>query len=129
MQVREHREVAQEFLEASDRYFDAGDRFQGSEKLWGAASHALIAVISERGWRGARHRDMKNAAERLAVEYDDRSISEGYLAAEKFHRNFYHGFLEDYEIELDGPKVHNFVARMLALAENGAPQEPRDETE
>ena len=123
MQVREHREVAQEFLESADRYFAAGDKLQGSEKLWGAASHALIVIISERGWSGTRHRDMKNAAERLAAEYGDRGISEGYLAAEKFHRNFYHGFLEDYEIELDGPKVHDFVARILALAENGAAQE------
>ena len=120
MQVREHREVAQEFLESADRYFAAGDKLQGSEKLWGAASHALIVIISERGWSGTRRRDMKNAAERLAAEYGDRGISEGYLAAEKFHRNFYHGFLEDYEIELDGPKVHDFVARILALAEDGA---------
>ncbi len=115
-------------MEAADRYFAAGDRFQGSEKLWGAASHALIAIISERGWRGTRHRDMKNAADRLAVELDDPTIGAFFSVAEKFHRNFYHGFLDDFEIESDRVRVNQFVARMLALAENGAPQEPRDET-
>ncbi len=119
MQIQEHKETAYRFLEAADYYFTTGDKFQGSEKLWGAASHALLALLAERGLPNNNHAAMKHAVERLAAEYDDRGISEGYLAAEKFHKNFYHGFLEDYEIELDGPKVHDFVARMLALAENG----------
>ena len=115
--------MAEEFLEAAEHYFGAGDKLQGSEKLWGAASHALIAIISERGWRDNTHADMKRAVEWLSSEYNDPTIWGGYAVAEKFHRNFYHGFLEDYEIELDGPKVHDFVARMLALAENGSAQE------
>ena len=122
MQIQEHKETAHRFLEAADYYFTAGDKFQGSEKLWGAASHALLALLTERGLPNNNHAAMKHAVERLAAEYDDRGISEGYLAAEKFHKNFYHGFLEDYERELDGPKVHDFVARMLALAENGTPE-------
>ena len=122
MQIQEHKETAHRFLEAADYYFTAGDKFQGFEKLWGAASHALLALLTERGLPNNNHAAMKHAVERLAAEYDDRGISEGYLAAEKFHKNFYHGFLEDYEIELDGPKVHDFVARMLALAENGTPE-------
>lgn len=122
MQIQEHKETAHRFLEAADYYFTAGDKFQGSEKLWGSASHALLALLTERGLPNNNHAAMKHAVERLAAEYDDRGISEGYLAAEKFHKNFYHGFLEDYEIELDGPKVHDFVARMLALAENGTPE-------
>ena len=122
MQIQEHKETAHRFLEAADYYFTAGDKFQGSEKLWGSASHALLALLTERGLPNNNHAAMKHAVERLAAEYDDRGISEGYLAAEKFHKNFYHGFLEDYEIELDGPKAHDFVARMLALAENGTPE-------
>ena len=122
MQIQEHKETAHRFLEAADYYFAAGDKFQGSEKLWGAASHALLALLAERGLPNNNHAAMKHAVERLAAEYEDRDIVVGYLAAEKFHKNFYHGFLEDYEIELDGPKVHDFVARMLALAENVTPE-------
>ena len=122
MQIQEHKETAHRFLEAADYYFTTGDKFQGSEKLWGAASHALLALLAERGLPNNNHAAMKHAVERLAAEYNDPQISAGYLAAEKFHRNFYHGFLEDYEIELDGPKVHDFVARMLALAEKVTPE-------
>ena len=120
MQTQDHEETAYRFLEAADYYFAAGDKFQGSEKLWGAASHALLALLAERGLPNNNHAAMKHAVERLAAEYDDRGISEGYLAAEKFHKNFYHGFLEDYEIEIDGPKVHDFVTRILALAGSDA---------
>ena len=123
MQVREHKEVAQEFLQAADHYFAVGDKLQGSEKLWGAASHALLVLTTERGWRDNTHAAMKRAVESLSTEHNDPTIWGGYALAEKFHRNFYHGFLEDYEIEIDGPKVRDFVVRILALAENGAAQE------
>ena len=33
--------------------------------------------------------------------------------AEKFHANFYHGFMEDWEIEPDSRLVRAFVERVL----------------
>ena len=66
---------------------------------------------------------MKNAADRLAIELDDPTVGAFFSVAEKFHRNFYHGFLEDFEIESDRVRVNQFVARMMALAENGAAQQ------
>ncbi len=35
----EHRQVALDFLTASDEEFARGDHLQGAEKLWGAAAH------------------------------------------------------------------------------------------
>ena len=42
MQATEHMQTAQDFLEAADREFEAGDELQGSEKMWVAAAHAVI---------------------------------------------------------------------------------------
>ena len=43
---------------------------------------------------------------------------EAYFAvAEKFHRNFYHDDMEDWERDADKPLVERFVARVLALLE------------
>ena len=50
MGIREHAQTAREFLEASDREFAAGDILQGSERLWGAFSHAMTAISQDRGW-------------------------------------------------------------------------------
>ena len=115
MSIAEHAQTAREFLVASDREFAAGDHLQGSEKLYGAATQAIIAICQQRGWPYQSHRAMKNAVTNLARRYDDAGISGGFLAAENFHRNFFHDHMEDYEIEADRPTVHHFVNRMLAL--------------
>ena len=115
MLTHEHAQTARDFLGASDREFDAGDHLQASKKLWGAAAHALMAAMQERGWSGTTHRALSFSAQRLAREYDDPSIGYGFSLAEKFHRNFYHDFMEEFEMDADRPRVHDFVERVLAL--------------
>jgi hypothetical protein len=58
---------------------------------------------------------MKNAVFALEQEYDDPFISAGFIAAERFHIHFFHRDLEDYELELNRPVVHRFVAHVLEL--------------
>ncbi len=115
-----HGQIALRFLSDSDREFDEEDHLQASEKLWGAAAHAVMALAIDREWGECRtHRELKNAVKRLATELDDDSFRAGFLAAEKFHKNFYHDEMEDFEIENDRPTVHLFVDKTLALA-NGS---------
>ena len=115
MNSQEHGQTARDFLVASDREFVAGDDLQGSEKLYGAATHVVSALAQQRGWQYRSHRAMKNAVSQLADEYDDPLVLAGFLAAERFHIHFFHQDLEDYEIELNRPVVHRFINRMLAL--------------
>ena len=115
MLADDHAQTALDFLAASDQEFDAGDRLQASEKLWGAASHALMAVALRRGWSCGSHYALKEAAERLTDEHNDSLIEYGFVVAEKFHRNFYHDNMADFELDSDRPKAHNFVHRVLAL--------------
>ena len=115
MLTQNHTATALEFLDASDREFAVGDRLQASEKLWGAASHAVMAVAQQREWPYRSHRSLKNAVGRIVAETGDDGFAAGFLAAEKFHKNFYHDEMEDFEIEHDRPLVHRFVARFLTL--------------
>ena len=115
MLVDDHAQTALDFLAASDQEFADGDRLQASEKLWGAAGHALMAVALRRGWSHGSHYALKEAAERLTDEHDEFRIELQFLAAEKFHRNFYHDNMADFEIDRDRPVVHDFVHRVLAL--------------
>jgi hypothetical protein len=117
MLTQEHVATAQAFLDVSDREFEAGDRLQASEKLWGAASHAVMTVARHRDWGHYTHRDLKNAVQRLAQESGDDALHAGFLAAEKLHKNIYHDAMEDFEVEIDRPLIHTFVARTLALLE------------
>ena len=122
MLTQNHAVTAQECLQAADREFAAGDHLQASEKLWGAATHAVMAVAQQREWPHRSHRSLKNAVGRLASEAEDPAVSDaiagGFAAAEKFHKNFYHDEMEDFEIEHDRPQVHRFVARILTLLNN-----------
>ena len=111
----EHRQVAREFLAASDEEFERGDVLQGAEKLWGAAAHAVMSVAQERDWDYGSHRSLKNAVVRLAEECDDPLIQSNFLAAEKFHRHFYHDSMEDWGRDADRPLVREFVERVLGL--------------
>ena len=121
MRVREHIETAQSFLEAADREFAASDHLQASEKLWGAASHAVMVAAQQHGWPYGSHRAMKMAGRRLAETHDDPFLLGGFAFAEKFHANFYHDFMEDFDLEGDSPMVHDFVHRVIALLPtNGA---------
>ena len=119
MSAAEHAQTARDFLVASDREFAAGDHLQGSEKLYGAATQAIIALCQQRGWRYKSHRAMQQAVSALEREYDDPFIAAGFASANRFHENFFHDSLEDYEIEANRPSVHRFVARLLALLDGG----------
>ncbi len=121
MLIQDHIETAQNFLDAADREFAAGDHLQASEKLWGAASHAVMAVAQQHGWPHGSHRAMKTTVSRLAERHDDQVLIGAFIAAEHFHANFYHDFMEDYEIAEDRPVVNDFVHRVIALLpDNGA---------
>ena len=115
--VEEYTAQALRFLEQSDAEFAAGDTRQGAEKLYGAACQIVIAAARQRGWGYSSHRDNKNATVRLAEEYDDVVLQLGFLAAEKFHVHFFHGNLEDYELDADRPMARLYVQRMVELVE------------
>ena len=115
MLTNDHAAKALEFLAQSDAEFAEGDRLQASEKLWGAATHAIMAVAQQRGWRHGSHRALKEAAMKLSDERDDIRIRRGFAAAEKFHSNFYHDHMEDFDLDDNRPRVHDFVHRVLAL--------------
>lgn len=117
MQVQEHAQTAEEFLAVSDHEFMAGDNLQACEKLWGAASHAMMAIAQQRGWRYNRHRDLKRAARKLSEEIGDPAISDRFGLAEKFHANYYHDFMEEYQLDEDRLYIRAFVERVLTLVD------------
>jgi hypothetical protein len=118
MTVDEHLETALVFLEESQREFLAGDTLQGSEKLWGAVSHAVMPIALQRGWGCGSHYLLKSAIKRLSEERDDRSLRLAFGLAEKFHANFYHGFMQSYQLDEDIPLVREFVEQLMSMAQS-----------
>ena len=115
MLATEHVETARRFLIDADLEYEAGDVLQASEKLWGAASHVVIAEMQRRGIKSSGHRAMVLAVQEFSNALEDDSLSDMFSGARALHANFYHGFMERYEFEIDREKVHRFVDRMLEL--------------
>jgi hypothetical protein len=113
----EHARTAMEFLDHSNREFAAGDALQGSEKLWGAASHAVLAIAKQRNWRFGKYNARLAAVDRLAQEYNDPLLVASFSVAQKFHTNFYRDSMEDDEIARDRPIVEHFVRRIMTIME------------
>ena len=115
MTVAQHVQTALAFLDHSDQEFVDGDALQGSEKLWGAASHAITAIAKQRGWPFGKYRARAEAVKRLADEYGDPLLDAYFSVARQFRNNFYRDFMEDEDIQDDRPKVHNFVNRIVEI--------------
>ena len=118
MLIGEHTRTAREFLTAADAELAAGDILQGCEKLWGAASHAVIAAAQRRVWRCGSHGAMRAAVRALADEVGDARLLSGFAEAEKLHANFYHGFMDELDLGESRIIVHDFVHRILALIDS-----------
>ena len=116
MQIQEYTQTAREFLDGADRQFSSGDTMHGSEKLWGAAAHAVMTVAQERGWAYGNPNALKTAVGKLIREHDAPELRGGFAAAQQFHANFYHGFMEDDDVTFARPLVHDFVERVLSYA-------------
>ena len=116
MTVEDHLETAQDFLERSRQEFADDEELQGSEKLWGSVSHAVMALAMQRNWPISKHSDLKRAVNGLSQETGDRAMKANFSVAEKFHANYYHGFMDDFQIVGDRPIVEEFVTQLLALA-------------
>ena len=112
-QTLDQAETALVYLRQADDEFAVNDNLQGSEKLWGAASQAVLAVAKEKGRPSGSHFALKAAADKLAEDRNDPALESGFFAAQQFHANFYHGFMEEDDIARGRPLVRDFVHRVL----------------
>ena len=116
MQIQEYTQTARELLDGADRQFSSGDTMHGSEKLWGAAAHAVMTVAQERGWAYGNPNALKTAVGKLIREHDAPELRGGFAAAQQFHANFYHGLWRTMTLRSLVPLVHDFVERVLSYA-------------
>ena len=123
MSIPEHRATAREFLEESEREFAAGEIPPSLDKMWGAASHAIIAAALLRDLPYDSHADMREAVRQLAAESgDDGFLVSGFILAGVFHANSYHGlysaWLEPGSLEQARESVRLLIGRLLAFSDD-----------
>jgi hypothetical protein len=58
---------------------------------------------------------MKSAVNDLSLETSDRTMKANFAVAEKFHANYYHGFMDDFQIVDDRAMVEELMTQLLDL--------------
>ena len=88
--VAYHRERSRHFLDLVDDELERGELEEASNKIWGAAAHAIKAVAEQRGWPHYAHTLLEDAVKRLV--YDEgapRDLLIQYMTASSYHQRFY----------------------------------------
>ena len=87
-----HRERSRHFLALVDDELARGELEEASNKVWGAAAHAIKAVAERRGWEHHAHALLEETVDRLVQEEGaPMDIWIQYLTASAYHQRFYGG--------------------------------------
>ena len=85
-----HQERSRHFLALVDDELALGELEEASNKVWGAAAHAIKAVAERRGWEHHAHHLLEAAVFRLVhEELAPRDLLIQYITASAYHQRFY----------------------------------------
>ena len=90
---QEHLGISLRFRDQGFAEIESGDLLQGSEKLWGAAAHAVKAAAEQRGWKHNGHAYLHRVVNEIVAENGDRRLNDAFQAANRLHINFYENTL------------------------------------
>ena len=87
-----HRERIRHFLSLVDDELTRGELDAASNKVWGAAAHAIKAVAERRGWQHHAHALLEEGVMRLIQEEGaPQHLFGQYMMASAYHQRFYGG--------------------------------------
>ena len=89
--VADRRQICRRMIIHAREELEAGNRLQAGEKAWGAVVQPLKAIAEQRGWPHQSHRDVREVAFQIALEYDFDPAEVGAMmdAYRVGHENFY----------------------------------------
>ena len=112
-----HRERSHHFLDLVEDELARGELEEASNKVWGAAAHAIKAVAERRGWRHNAHALLEEAVDRMVDEEGAPPHLRGqYYIAAYFHQRFYGGTPGVNGIRHGRDTIAEFIATLENLA-------------
>lgn len=112
-QTEKHTRLARQLLDDARHEIAAGDLVQGSEKLWGATSQALMAYCASHGMPHGKYANRRHAAFELAEQMDNPFIRATFGVAQSCHSNFYNDWMEQEDLDGYLPDIEALVNMVL----------------
>ena len=116
---QEHLEISQRFRDQGLAEIESGDLLPGSEKLWGAAAHAVKAVAEQRGWKHDSHAILFRAVRTIAATSGNPRIISLFQSASDLHINFYEAHLEWEALSDNAEDVSELIDGLAQVIESG----------
>ena len=114
--VAYHRERSRHFLDLVDDALARGELEEASNKVWGAAAHAIKAAAETRGWPHHSHALLEETVERLICEESaPMDLWLQYLTASAYHQRFYGGPPPAHAIRAGRQLIAGFVQTLESL--------------
>ncbi len=111
-----HWERSRHFLALVDDELARGELEEASNKVWGAAAHAIKAVAERRGWEHHAHALLEDAVHRLVHEEGAPLILWGqYMMASAYHQRFYGNPPEAEKIRNGKELIAQFIRTLESL--------------
>lgn len=108
-------ELYEKYLRDAEELAMKRDLVQASEKYWGAVAEIIKEIASRRDWPHYRHRDLFLAADQLFRETGDKTILQGFQAAESLHANFYENFMSPEAFDVSAVNVKLLIGKLKSL--------------
>ena len=111
-----HSERSWHFLDLVDEEVERGELEEASNKLWGAAAHAIKAVAERRGWFHGSHNALADTVMRLIDDEGAPPLLYTYYGlANWFHSRFYGWPPNADEIRHGKGEIAEFVRMLESL--------------
>lgn len=120
--IKKYKTQSVHYFENALHFIETGDAEKASEFLWGSIAQAVKAVVAIKGITFRGHRQLRNYAEGLSKELNDKSIYDHFLHAESLHTNFYECELELKDVIRVAEEVKITVGTLLS----NLPEETHD---
>ena len=111
-----HQERSRHFLALVDDELARGELEEASNKVWGAAAHAVKAVAESRGWEHYAHNLLGVAVRRLVDEEKaPRDLLIQYMTASAYHQRFYSSPPDAEYIQAGKELIAEFIETLESL--------------
>ncbi len=105
----DHMAISRVFVDHARNELRLGNNLQASEKVWGAAAHAIKAIAIERGWRHQKHGYLFDIVSHIAKERGRPDFSDKMAIAGFYHTNFYENEFGEDDIRRAISTIEQFV--------------------
>jgi len=112
VEIKRRKDLADYYYDNYIKHYHRKSFSKASEFLWGSINALVYALALFNNRKIHTHAEIREFIKDLANEYDDRDFSQGLLAGERVHANFFHDFMDEAMFDEDRQKIEILLEKL-----------------